>query len=110
MSTFARKAAEYGLRPAGAGAFIRVPRRLHRVGWDRLLKGWLELVRRMEEPDDESERLSDAGWWYGERTLTGLLAGRLAAYGSLVVCLGGVHERAHRAPRGYRSKAPSEQR
>lgn len=44
-----------------------MPARLKAAGWDRLLKRWSALIAYATEEDD-------VPYWYGERSLTGLLA------------------------------------
>jgi hypothetical protein len=44
-----------------------------KAGCARLLSTWLDLLRKFETWNSREE-LEDVPWWYGERTLTGLLA------------------------------------
>lgn len=64
----------HGLKRSGPGALVSVPVSLRSVGWEKLLVTWLDLMKSVEDPAEEDKELNDVGWWYGERTLTGLLA------------------------------------
>jgi hypothetical protein len=51
-----------------------VPPRLARAGWPDLLRTWARLIRRWDSPYEGQRQREDVAYWYGERTLTGILA------------------------------------
>jgi hypothetical protein len=63
-----------GTRIVSRRGLVNVPPKWKDQGWATLLETWLHLIMSYEQWSRSESNLEDVPWWYGERTLTGLLA------------------------------------